>query len=199
MTDKLATRPPVGDFKTKKDNPVRGSTAPTSSTIVQEKEAPSLESTNEMKTATPDAEKTPAELYRERLAEAKISLSHAQTIIDAVLEKDHYEEYFELRGQRGVLRTRSYKDLLRLQKAIDQEKPATRIAQDDLIWRHNLAASLVEWRGKTFSKDSDGAYTETLEYVQSLPAPIFSLLLDQLTKFDNKIMLVFSNGATESF
>ena len=202
MDEKAPTRPPVGNFRSVPNNTPRGSMAPSSITteppkavappVVEEPPAPEPKE-------EPEVPKTPAELYQERLAAAGITHTQAQIIIDSVLEHDYYEEEFTLRNQQGIVRTRSYEDILRMQQELDQAKPATQLGQNELMNRCNLASSLVRWRNQAFKHETDADFKTNLALIRKLPGPVMSLLIDQLAKFDAKVMIVFSDGATDSF
>ena len=201
MEDKLS-RPPIGNYRSVPGNVPRGSMMPTEP-LPEPKAEAKVETKEEVestpKIEEPEVPKTTVELYQERLANAKITMAEAQTIIDAVLQKDYYEEFFEIRGQKGVLRTRSYEDLLRLQAAVETFKPSTQMSQDELMGRYNLAGSLSEWRTQKFKHETDADFQANLDRIKKFPGPIMALMIDQLAKFDAKVMIVFSEGATDSF
>lgn len=201
MDDKLS-RPPVGNFRSLPGNAPRGSMASSVPTPELTPPTPVPEPDVEVKEESapePEVAKTTVELYQERLAKANISLAEAQTIIDCVMQKDYYEEFFTIRGQKGVLRTRSYEDLLRVQMAIETFKPSTQMSQDEIMGRYNLAGSLCEWRGTKFKHETDVDFQTNLDRIKKLPGPIMALMIDQLAKFDARVWVVFSEGATDSF
>lgn len=190
----MSVRPTIGDFRTPANNPPRET-------------APVTEKVESAETLTKQAEAlqnsvrdlTPAEQYVARLKEAGIPLKEAQGIFDAVLSKGYYEEYIHIRQQRATFRTRTYEDHLRLQTAIELQQPRLAISQDDLITRYNLAASLFEWQGKAIPHEKESDIDDVMRLIRAWPGPVFSLVCRELAKFDSKIMLVFSEGATESF
>lgn len=195
----MSTRPKIGEFRSAPGNAPRGSMAP--SPASEEVAAPPVVETPEAKDTKPEAEipKTPAEIYRERLERAKIDLNHAHTIYDSVLDKGFYEEYIRIRSKRAVFRTRSYDENLRLQTALERESPRLQMNQEELICRYNLAASLYEWDGKVIPHKTDEDFENVLKMIVGMPAPLVAMLYDQLSKFDAKIMMIFSDGATDSF
>lgn len=142
---------------------------------------------------------SPAERYRKRLEQAKISLADATAVYDAILDKDYYEEYVRIRNRRAVLRTRSYAEQLRVQTALELARPQTALGHDEILSRYNLAASLYEWDGKPVRHDTDADFENILKLILKLPQPVVSLLYDSLAKFDHKVMVVFSEGCTDSF
>jgi hypothetical protein len=149
--------------------------------------------------AAKEPELTPAERYRQRLESAKISLNEAHAIYDAVLDKGYYEEYVKIRDHRAVFRTRQYDDQLRLQTALETIQPKSAMAHEELISRYNLASSLFEWRAQKLTHDSEADFEKVLGLIRRLPQPLAAMLYDALAKFDNKVMIVFSEGCTDSF
>lgn len=160
-------------------------------------------------TATPDAAApaadpamvlTPKEAYRKRLADNGMAYEKAHGIFDAVMSKDYYEEYVPVGpANKAVFRTRMYEDHLRLQTALELHRPGLVLTQEDMITRYNLAASLYEWRGVALPHTSDEDFDKVLNLIKRMPAPLYSLLAQKLAVFDQKVMLVFSDGATDSF
>lgn len=149
--------------------------------------------------ATDDEKLSPAERYEKMLARNEIDRNYASGVVDAILSKGYFEEYVHIRGKRATFRTRTYDDHLRLQSALEFEKPTLALSQDDLITRYNLAASLCEWNGKKYPHDSDKDFETIMADIRKLPLPVFSMLARELSKFDAKMMLIFSEGAPDSF
>ena len=139
------------------------------------------------------------EKYARRLKEANISPGVARDIFNRVLSDGHYEEVVRVGPIRAALRTRLYEDTLRLQRALEMEKPQLLVSQEELVTRYNMAASLYAWNGKAVPHDTDVDFEKALKIVRNLPAPVYTLLARELFKFDQKIMAVFGEGAVESF
>lgn len=178
--------PVIGDFRSVPNNVAR------------------TESKVETPPATTPADETipltPVELYRKRLTDTGISLSDAQMIYDNVLTKGYHEEIIPLKkGVRAVFRTRAYDDTMRLQQELEAAQPRLVLSQEDLVTRFNLAASLYEWKGEAIKHDGDDAFDAALAIVKKMPGPVFSLLAQALAKFDQKIMVIFSEGSAEAF
>lgn len=147
-----------------------------------------------------EAALTPVERYQKRLREAGIAMSAATGIYDAVMTKGFYEEYVSLgRGHKATFKTRAYEDALRLQTALEMQKPQLVITQDELVTRFNMAASLSEWQGKALPHETDADFEAALKLIRKLPGPVYSMLATELVKFDQKVMTVFSEGAAENF
>lgn len=148
---------------------------------------------------TKEAQLSPSERYQKRLEEAKLPLATARHIFDQVLTHGFYEETVVIGPVRATLRTRVYDDTLRLQRALEMEKPQLMMSQEELVTRYNLAASLYVWNGKPVPHDTDADFEKALKLVRGMPSPLFSVVARELFKFDQKIMLAFSEGAVESF
>jgi hypothetical protein len=189
-------RPVIGEFRTTANNAPRGETPPPPAPEPTSVQAPSQETP-----AAPEAEAelSPVERYRKRLESAKITLQEASTIYDAVIDKGYYEEYVRVGSNRAVFRTRMYEDQLRVQSAIEAMGPKFQATQDELVGRYNLAASLYEWKGKPLKHDTEDDFQSVLSLVRRMPAPVVAMLADRLAQFDAKTMIVFSEGATDSF
>jgi len=200
------TRPTIGDFRGPARNSIRSPPPPaapaaSAQTATDSATEGSPENSFNLEAALQDTDfLTPAESYRARLKEMKVELVDAQTIYDAVLSKGFYEEYVRLRGDhRAVFRTRMYDDHLRLQTVLEMKKPQLAISQDELITRYNMAASLYEWDGKALKHENDDDFDAVLRLVTRLPGPVFTVLSRELSKFDAKVMAVFSEGAEANF
>lgn len=204
-------RPRIGDFRSKPDNAPRKpnpdpprpaaevakaqpSNAPTPTTAPAEKPTQKDDPPAEVEPTL-----TPKERYAKRLEDEGISVDVARAIFDAVISKGYYEEYVHVGSQRATLRTRLYDDHLRLQTALEMTRPGLVLSQEDMITRYNLAASLYEWRGKAYKHDTDDDFDAVMLEIKRMPAPLYSLLVQKLSDFDRKVMLVFSEGATDSF
>lgn len=202
-------RPRIGDFRSKPDNaPRKSNPEPPKPAAEAPKPPPAAEPAaakpaEGVEAPTPDAPPeetlTPKERYIKRLEEAEIPLETARAIFDAVISKGYYEEYVYVGPQRATLRTRLYDDHLRLQTAMEMTRPGLVLSQEDMITRYNLAASLYEWRGKAYKHDTDDDFDAVMTEIKRMPAPLYSLMAQRLAEFDRKVMLVFSEGATDSF
>lgn len=193
------TRPLIGDFRGTEKNKPRIEAPPPPEPEQVEPEVPAAAEALEGLASGADF-LSPAEIYQENLKKLKIDLKTAELIYDTVLTKGYYEEYVRLRGNhRAVFRTRSYEDHLRLQTVLEMQKPQLALSQDELITRYNLAASLYEWDGKALKHGTDDDFDAIMAILRKMPAPLFSVLARELSKFDAKIMAVFAEGADENF
>jgi hypothetical protein len=210
----MSERPLIGDFRSKPGNQPRGSmiSAETLGATVPPAPAPPTSNHSDQETLEVKPEPTlaeevgkeeevlsPGERYRNRLKQAGITLEEAASIYDAILDKGYYEEFIKIRKHRAVFRTRSYEEQLRVQAALETYQPRMALSQDELVSRYNLAASLYEWQGKALKHETDTDFENVLSLIKRLPQPVVGLLYDGLAKFDRKVMLVFSEGATDSF
>lgn len=144
--------------------------------------------------------------YKRRLKLADVSEAQAMAVVDAVLSKGYYEEYVFLLGKRATFRTRVYEDSLRLQTDLERNAHLQlRISQSELISRHNLAASLYEWRGEPVShegknaEERDAAFNKIMDWIARMPTPVVQMLYESLAKFDQRISVIFSEGCTDIF
>ena len=192
MTD----RPTIGDFRSKSDNKPRETVEPPApvKTVETPEEAKSEEKLEK------EIPLSVAELYQARLKEAGMTLEEARVIYDAILMNGYYEEIITLKkGVRAIFRSRQYDDTLRIQTEFESVQPRLKMTQEDIITRFNLAGSLYEWQGKPIPHGGDDEFDAALAIVKKLPGPVFSLLANELGKFDQKVMVVFGPGATENF
>ena len=184
MTD----RPTIGNLRSKPGNEPREPTK-------LETKAPETPIPEER-----EVTKTPAEEYRDRLKASDISLEDATQIFDDVMDKGYHEVSVKLgRFGRAVFHTRQYSDHTRLQETIERLSPKFAMITDDIINRFNLAASLVEWRGKKIPHQDEKDFEAAMDLVMHMPGPAYALLVNELAKIDAKVMVVFSNGAAEAF
>lgn len=208
----MSKRPTIGDFRSTPNNPPRTPTpapevpaAPPPPAAPAELDDAVVEHATRVMAeakALVEAEPvklTPAEEYEKRLKLAGVDMAYANTVIDSVLARGYFEEYVHLRGKRITFRTRTYEDHLRLQTALETLKPELAISQDDLVTRYNLAASLVEWNGVTFRHETEEDFQKVLTALKRLPQPVYTMLARELSRFDGKMLLVFSDGAPDSF
>ncbi len=145
---------------------------------------------------------TPAELYRKRLEEAEISFEEASRVFDDMIAKGYFEKRVVIKGREAIFRTRTYEDHLRSVSAVEAANPKYAATQSELQSRFNLAASLTSWAGTTYKTpngDPEREFAATMAAIRRMPAPIYALLLGELSKFDAKMFLIFSEGAVENF
>lgn len=193
------SRPRIGDFRSKPDNAPRKTPEPAPEPAPEKADEKAADAPAAEEVEKAEEDMTPKERYAKRLKDADIPLHIAQAIFDAVVSKGYYEEYVKVGPSRATLRTRLYDDHLRLQTALEATRPGLVLTQEDMITRYNLAASLYEWKGKAYKHDTDDDFDAVMDEVKRLPAPVYSLMVQRLAEFDRKVMLVFSDGATDSF
>lgn len=151
--------------------------------------------------------KDKAELYRERLRKAGITETEARKVMDEVLFGGAHIRSVHLTPEFQVeLTTRAYGDTLRVMRVLEAEAPTFQMHVNDVIARYNLAASLHRYGDTAFSsrdaKDAakdEEAFQERLDFILSLPEMAVRRLIDELTKFDTELSLIFSEGSVEDF
>jgi hypothetical protein len=144
--------------------------------------------------------KTPHEEYLDALKAIDVTPDQAANIVDSLIIHGFYEETFLLNKKFPVkFRTRDQSSNLRVDKALADQKPEYNSSYMTLVVTHNIAASLVQW-GKFICKpyESDEEFEKTLKLVQKIPQPIFQLLVEQLSKFDQKLLTVSNSAAVIS-
>lgn len=153
----------------------------------------------------------PIKPYKERLAEAGISLDFARHVLDQVLmHGTHYAEEVKIGPSvRVKFRTREVHDSMRIFKAIEDQAPRFVETSDDIKVRYMLASSLEMYGTKTFvfpvlekpedMSKLDDAFNERLFFVCRLNDFALPLLMKEFNKFDTKIRLILSEGAVEAF
>ena len=151
---------------------------------------------------------SPVENYQQYLKELKISEDDAARIVDDLMTKGYYEENFKIsKTRRCALRTRAHRDTMRLQIAMQVQRPLFQASLDELQARYNMAASLAAYNDENYyfptATDSqekvDKLFDERLKAVELLPAPIFSMISTLLAKFDHKVFAVLRSGVAENF
>jgi len=153
----------------------------------------------------------PIKPYKERLAEAGISLEFARHVLDQVLmHGTHYAEDVKIGPSIRVrFRTREVHDSMRIFRAIENEAPRYVETSDDIKVRYMLASSLEAYGNRTFVIPTlekpedmvklDDAFNERLFFVSRLNDFALPLLMREFRKFDDKIRLILSEGAVEAF
>ena len=144
---------------------------------------------------------SPANLYLKKLEAAEIELEEARKIIDRlVVQLEPYEERVKLGSRLNIVfRTRRQEDTERLIQVLEMDLPQIPATLRTRIIEHNLAASLLLYGEKKFDHESIEDHQANLAWVQKLPQPVFAAIGDALSKFDEKIRVIFEEGWTENF
>lgn len=217
MTTTDKERPRIGEFTRPSDPRAKEAKSETE----QEVEQKEAEGTAPPASDTEKAAKARLSLYEEMqnglkpitdykayLKELEIDEGEAARIVDELLSKGYYQESFEISKKLSVMfRTREQRDTVRLQMAVQVQRPLYTDAMDELMTRYNMAASLAAYGRETFkfpaekSTDDDASkgFDERLAFVERLSTPIFSRLSVALARFDRKISAVMREGVAENF
>lgn len=188
----MANPPIIGSFRTTANNAPREASTPASEVSAAPPAPP------EVKPEEPKL--TPAEQYAKLLKENDIELKDARAIVDEVIVGGFYEESFKIAGRKVTFRTRTYADQLRVNKALELENPTHAVTYNDIVVRHNLAASLAEWAGNKYPvARNEEEFQQKLDGLKTFSAPLINLLSNQLAKFDAKMLVIFSDGCLDSF
>jgi hypothetical protein len=84
------------------------------------------------------------------------------------------------------------------------ENPAYQASIQDVIARHNLAASLVKYGDKEFDfpedeKAAETAFDTRMQFIEMRNALVVGRLMKLVYDFDNKMAKVFADGAPQDF
>ena len=168
----------------------------------------SAEHNLEAEAQSAEAALKPIKSYEDRLKEANITKEQAAEIIDAVIMKGFWSEPIKITSRISVvLRTRSARDVRRIQDYLEVQRPVYDTHYNEILSRMTLAASL-ERLGKdgfTFpgkeAKDADyeNAFQQRAAYIENLADPVLRLLFLKLWAFDEKIRAVLAEGTVENF
>jgi hypothetical protein len=155
-----------------------------------------------------DAEKTLQERYEEGVRNHGMSLAEARQIKESVLTQGFYEATHRIGSMLLKLRTRQYKDTLRVRRAMEAEQLEFPININDLVLQYNAAASLAQYGDRVFvipshatssHADIEAAFKERYEFLGNLPQVVNASIQKKVLDFDNKLIMVFAEGAPEDF
>lgn len=150
----------------------------------------------------------PLKSYEERLKEAGVTKEQAAEIIDAVLMKGYWSESIKITERIKLrLRTRSARDIRRIQDHLEVQRPVYDTHYTEITGRMSLAASLESLGSDKFTfpgKDAkpeeyETAFQARVNYIENLADPILRMLFLKLWTFDEKIRVVLSEGVIENF
>ncbi len=146
--------------------------------------------------------------YEDRLKEVGVSKEAAAVIIDDVLMKGAHSEDIALTPRIKLrLRTRTARDIRRIQEYLEASNPKFENHYQEILSRMSLASSLESFGKDQFAfpgrndtnTNIEQAFANRLSYVEALPDPTLRLLFAKLWKFDNKVRVVLEEGAIENF
>jgi len=142
--------------------------------------------------------------YDEILSEHDITVQKAHTVVDAMLEKGFYEESVPItKSVVATFRTRAHADYVRYLRALETYNPKYVEEQQEIQIRYFLAASLVSFKGVTFKiasgEDAEKFFDRKLEWIEAQPETVIRLMAVKLSKFDQQIQTIMSEGIVENF
>jgi hypothetical protein len=142
--------------------------------------------------------------YDEILSEHDITVQKAHTVVDAMLEKGFYEESIPItKSVSATFRTRAHADYVRYLRALETYNPKYVEEQQEIQIRYFLAASLVSFKGVTFKiasgEDVEKFFDRKLEWIEGQPETVIRLIAVKLSKFDQQIQTIMSEGIVENF
>jgi len=146
--------------------------------------------------------------YEEILADNDVEKTKAQAIVDSILIDGFYEEAMQVTKTTTVtLRTRGYEAYKRYLRALEFINPKYVEEQNEIQIRYFLAASLVSFKGQTFThvaptaeeKEREDAFDARLDWITKQNERIIHLLAGKLNRFDRVVQIVMSEGVVENF
>jgi len=151
----------------------------------------------------------PIQDYKKFLVEQKITEEKAAKVVDDLLSKGYYEETYQVTKALTIaFRTREQRDTMRLQTAMQIQRPLFDAAMHELITRYNMASSLSRYRAQVFkfaapTTSEENVFEELfnarLSFIEGLSTPIFNLVSIKLVEFDQLIMAIARPGVAENF
>lgn len=156
------------------------------------------------------AEKTlsPLQAYEKRLKEIGVTREQAAEMVDTLLTQGYWSEEVPVTQRLKVrLRTRKYRDTERLRNYIEVIQPKFPDYYNDILFKYSLAASIERFGKQVFSHPGkneskevvENAFQERLAFVDDMEEPMLRVLYGKLQKFDDKVRVVFEEGAIENF
>ena len=152
---------------------------------------------------------TKTKTYKEILSENDIAEATAHIIVDNMLEQGFYQTRVSITKTISVtFKTRSQEDFRNYLRALERYNPRFVTDQNDLQLRYFLAASLIEYKGTTFShleptadnvEERRKLLDDRLDWIDRQPERLIALLATKLAKFDREIEVVLSEGVIENF
>jgi len=156
-----------------------------------------VEQIDDLQSQAESLSKSPDVTYTDRLKKHNISIDRAKEIVDAILFKGEYQETYQLTQKHTVtFKSRMFSDQERALRALESLSPQYPASMAAIVSKNNLAASIVRFAGRDFTKL---AFKDKAEYIEKLPEPLVRLLAIKLGKFDQMIMDIMDDGVIENF
>ena len=138
------------------------------------------------------------EKYLDSLKEFDLNREEAAKIVDSIITKMFWEEDVRVTKKLTIsLRTRTSKVLKNLNDGLSKMNPQYDNTFYGVVAQYNLASSLTRYGSHIFDPEKD--FEKSLDFVERVPGPLFTLLTQKLVKFDKKIEAVMKDGYTENF
>lgn len=224
QAQEMSTRPRIGSFT--RPAPDKGSSNPDVMTSASKSSAePDVDSAY-VPPETPEEKEakqrlalygdmtemvSPVKDYRKYLEEIGVDVEEASRIVDDIMTKGFYEEAYSVTKLSQVyFRTRTHSDTLRLQAAMQMQRPVYQDNIDELMIRYNMAASLSRFKTQIFQFPNynssqtttdhvEKMFDERLRYIERMPSPLFARSSYLLAQFDRKIAAIMREGVAENF
>lgn len=158
----------------------------------------------------PEKELSTEEAYAEGLEALGITLEQSRAILEATFVNEYYEEEVYLgAGIYATLRSKQYLDTMRANRTLERDQVMLASSVSDILNRYSTAAALVVYNKKDFNVPKPGdkvdsqtiekIFNERLDFLERLPSPICTKLMQKSFEFDKKLMAVFAEGAPADF
>lgn len=152
----------------------------------------------------------PAERWEKNVKAAGMTVDEAEKILDAVLEKGHWEKEYSLyRGRlKLTLRSRDFAANQRVAQAVDNVRTNDEAVLYQTRMRTQLACSLLRYKDITLAyPDSNAgraahedAYIERAKFVDTnIQSAVADAVFQALSDFDRRTYAALSEGADDSF
>jgi len=146
--------------------------------------------------------------YIEILKDSNVTVDEAQAIVDDLMTKGYYSEEVQITKKiTATFRTRNHSDYLRYSTALQLLNPKFRQEEDELALRYCLVGSIARFNttnfahpgSKTPPDEAQKMFDARLDWVEAQPERLTALLSVKLRRFDEKVMVVMSEGVAENF
>lgn len=146
--------------------------------------------------------------YLDKLKAFNLTLEQAIQIIDSLVTEGYWEEEIQLsKSVKIKFKSRSAKFNTYLSETIDIADPKKVGKLNHLMALHQVAGSLEQYGPAKMPPIDDEMPKELWEkhlkdrvnFISKLPSPVFLVLNSKLSIFDQKLLIIFSEGYEKNF
>ncbi len=149
-----------------------------------------------------DSAETRHDSYNEMLRRWNMTEDEAFKIVDTLLVQDkRYRETVWLLKDKlpVVFQTQLVDDFDILEGVLGAPTPVWREVMSRNQWRHFIAAGVIQYKDRVFSSTTVDDYQERVSWVSSLQDPVFQMLTNELSLFNNKINMMLTRTMLRHF